>query len=60
MAIRRQANFGFLETIDLRAITYQRYGGPEVLELAEVERPEPGDNELLIETRAAEVTKADC
>jgi NADPH:quinone reductase-like Zn-dependent oxidoreductase len=31
-----------------------------VLSLGEVERPAPGADELLIETRAAEVTKADC
>ena len=44
----------------MRAAIYTRYGGPEVLSLGEVARPEPGDDELLIETRAAEVTKADC
>jgi len=31
-----------------------------VLSLVDVAQPEPGDDELLIETRAAEVTKADC
>jgi len=44
----------------MRAAIYTRYGGPEVLSLGEVAKPEPGDDELLIETRAAEVTKADC
>ena len=44
----------------MRAAIYDRYGGPEVLSLGDVARPEPGDGELLIETRAAEVTKADC
>ena len=44
----------------MRAAVYTRYGGPEVLSLGEVARPEPGDDELLIETRAAEVTKSDC
>jgi len=43
----------------MRAVIYTRYGGPEVLSLGEVAQPEPGDNEVLIETRAAEVTKAD-
>ncbi len=43
----------------MRAAIYTRYGGPEVLGLAEVDRPEPGDDEILVETRAAEVTKAD-
>ena len=44
----------------MRAAIYSRYGAPEVLSLGEVKKPEPGDDELLIETRAAEVTKADC
>ena len=44
----------------MKAAIYTRYGGPEVLSLGEVAQPEPGDDELLIETRAAEVTKADC
>ena len=44
----------------MRAAIYTRYGGPEVLSLGDVTRPEPGDDELLIETHAAEVTKADC
>ncbi|MDB4473495.1 NAD(P)-dependent alcohol dehydrogenase [Opitutaceae bacterium] len=44
----------------MRAVTYHRYGPPEVLELADVARPEPAKGELLIRVRAAEVTKADC
>jgi NADPH:quinone reductase-like Zn-dependent oxidoreductase len=44
----------------MRAAIYTRYGGPEVLRIGDVARPEPGNDELLIETRAAEVTKADC
>ena len=44
----------------MKAAIYQRYGGPEVLSLGEVDRPEPADDELLIEIHAAEVTKADC
>ncbi|UCH40315.1 MAG: NAD(P)-dependent alcohol dehydrogenase [Gammaproteobacteria bacterium] len=44
----------------MKAAIYHRYGGPEVLSLGDVNQPEPGDDELLIETHAAEVTKADC
>lgn len=44
----------------MRAIIYERYGPPEVLRVAEVPRPEPNDNEVLIRVRAAEATKADC
>ena len=43
----------------MRAAIYTRFGGPEVLEIAEVDQPVPADHELLIEVRAAEVTKTD-
>ncbi|EGX55712.1 NADPH:quinone reductase [Streptomyces zinciresistens K42] len=35
------------------------YGGPEVLRIAEVERPEPGPGEVLVRVRAAGVNPAD-
>ncbi len=44
----------------MRAITYSRYGPPEVLRLSDVRTPEPKDDEVLIRVRAAEATKADC
>lgn len=44
----------------MRAITYARYGPPEVLQLSEVETPVPKDDEVLIRVRAAEATKSDC
>ena len=43
----------------MRAIVYHRYGGPEVLELQELERPVPGDGEVLIKVRAASVNPLD-
>ena len=36
-----------------------RYGPPEVVELREVERPTPADNEVLVRVRAASVNRAD-
>jgi NADPH:quinone reductase-like Zn-dependent oxidoreductase len=44
----------------MKAVTYRRYGGPDVLQLAEVPTPVPGDREVLIRVRAAETTKSDC
>ena len=44
----------------MRAIVYKEYGPPDVLQIGEVKKPEPGDNDVLIKVRAAEATKADC
>ena len=44
----------------MRAITYDRYGGPEVLGVSEVRRPVPSAEQLLIRVQAAEACKSDC
>ncbi|WP_136660162.1 NAD(P)-dependent alcohol dehydrogenase [Nitratireductor sp. XY-223] len=44
----------------MKAITYTRYGPPEVLQVNDVDKPAPGDDEVLIRVRAAEATKSDC
>ena len=43
----------------MKAITYTNYGSPDVLQLKEVEKPVPKDDEVLIRVQAAEATKAD-
>ena len=44
----------------MKAIVYTKYGSPDVLQVNEVEKPKPKDDEVLIKVHAAEVTKADC
>ncbi|MEO9220987.1 MAG: NADP-dependent oxidoreductase [Mycobacteriaceae bacterium] len=41
------------------AITYDRYGPPEVLRLSEVDVPEPGRGQVLVRVRAATVNPLD-
>ena len=43
----------------MKAIQFKRYGGPEVLQLVEVETPQAKDNELVIRVKASSVTRAD-
>lgn len=43
----------------MRAVHYHEHGGPEVLQVAEIERPEPGPDEVRIEVRAASVNPVD-
>jgi len=44
----------------MKAIVYTKYGAPDVLQVQEVEKPKPKDDEVLIKIHAAEATKADC
>src|SRR5687768_7533516 len=43
----------------MKAAFQDRYGPPEVVEIREVERPAPGEDELLVRVRAASVNRAD-
>jgi NADPH:quinone reductase-like Zn-dependent oxidoreductase len=43
----------------MRAVVHDRYGPPDVLRVDDVERPVPGDDEVLVRVHASTVTRGD-
>lgn len=51
---------GKTEPSQMRGIVWTRYGAPESLQLEELPKPVPKDNEVLVKVRAATGTAGDC
>ncbi len=43
----------------MKAVVCRKFGPPEVLQISELEKPSPGDNEVLIKVHATSVTTGD-
>jgi len=43
----------------MEAVVYKRYGSPEVLEIKSIQKPQPGENEILIKIFATAITSGD-
>jgi NADPH:quinone reductase-like Zn-dependent oxidoreductase len=58
-AVTRGAGSDTARRETMKAAVLDRYGSPDVIELREVDKPVPGDDEVLVRVRVASVNPAD-
>jgi NADPH:quinone reductase-like Zn-dependent oxidoreductase len=51
--------YGITPTNPMKAIVYCEYGSPEVLQLKDIEKPTPKENEVLVRVRSFSINPAD-
>ena len=44
----------------MKAAVYRKYGAPEVIRIEDLEKPAPGDHQILVRVRASTVGMWDC
>jgi NADPH:quinone reductase-like Zn-dependent oxidoreductase len=44
----------------MKAVLHHRYGTPDVLQIGDLEKPTPGEKEILIKVHAATINRTDC